>query len=56
MAKLSEEHGYYPDTSFGVNYVSVTVNARNGEQLEHKDFEFAARINELIDPVHSAQP
>ena len=56
MARLSEEHDYYPDTSFGVNYVSVTVNARNGEQLEHKDFEFAARINELIDPVHSAQP
>ena len=56
MARLSEEHGYYPDTSFGANYVSVTVNARNGEQLEHKDFEFAARINELMDTVHSAQP
>lgn len=55
MAKLSEEHGYYPDTSFGVNYVNVTVHARNGEQLEHKDFEFAARINELTDLSRGAK-
>ena len=56
MAKLSEEHGYYPDTSFGVNYVNVTVNARNGQQLEHKDFEFAARINELTNLARGVQP
>lgn len=49
MARLSEEHGFYPDTSFGVDYVNVTIHARNGEQLEPKDFEFAARVNEITD-------
>ncbi len=49
MAKLSEQRGYYPDTSFGVNYANVTIHAQNGEQLEHKDFEFATRINELTE-------
>ena len=55
MAKLSEQQGYYPDTSFGVNYVSVTINARNGERLDSKDFEFAACINQLADLAHGVK-
>ena len=55
MAKLSEQQGYYPDTSFGVNYANVTVHARNGEQLDIKDFEFAVRANELADLSRGTQ-
>ena len=55
MAKLSEQQGYYPDTSFGVNYANVTVHARNGEQLDIKDFEFAVRANELADLAHGVK-
>ncbi|MEW6354052.1 MAG: 4a-hydroxytetrahydrobiopterin dehydratase [Pseudomonadota bacterium] len=48
LATLSEECGYYPDTSFGANYVSVTINARDGAALSAKDFNFAARIDKLM--------
>ncbi len=47
LATLAEECGYYPDTSFGVNYVSVTIAARDGAALSTKDFNFAVRIDEL---------
>ncbi len=56
LAELSKQEDYYPDLSFGVNYVNVTVHARNGEQLEHKDFEFAARTNEITDPLSGVKP
>lgn len=48
LTTLSEECGYYPDTSFGTNYVNVTIHASTGEQLEQKDFELAARIDALM--------
>ena len=55
LTSLSEEYGYYPDTSFGVNYVNVTIHASNSEHLEQKDFALAARIDALIPPVPDAQ-
>lgn len=55
LTNLSEERGYYPDTSFGVNYVNVTIHAKTGEQLEPKDFEFAACIDKVLPPSSSAQ-
>lgn len=55
LTALSEESGYYPDTSFGVNYVNVTIHASNSEQLEQKDFALAARIDALIPPAPVAQ-
>lgn len=47
MAQLSEQHGYYPDTSFGTGYVNVTIHARNGERLSEDDERFAAGVNAL---------
>ena len=55
LTSLSEERGYYPDTSFGVNYVNVTIHASNGEQLEKKDFELAVRIDAMMPLAPNAQ-
>ena len=54
LTNLSEENGYYPDTSFGVNYVNVTIHPSNSE-LEQKDFALAARIDALIPLTPDAQ-
>lgn len=51
LAELSKQDGYYPDISFGTTYANVTVHARDGAGLQHEDFEFAARVNELIGPA-----
>lgn len=55
LTTLSEECGYYPDTSFGTNYVNVTIHASNSEQLEKNDFELAARIDTMIPLLPDAQ-
>lgn len=47
LTTLSEECGYYPDTSFGLNYVNVTIHAGDSKLLEQKDFELAARIDDV---------
>ena len=54
LTSLSEESGYYPDTSFGVNYVNVTIHASSSE-LEQKDFALAARIDALMPLAPDAQ-
>ena len=56
LAELSKQDGYYPDLGFGANYANVTIHARDGTGLQQKDFEFAARINEIIDPAHGVKP
>ncbi len=48
LTSLSEESGYYPDTSFGTNYVNVTIHPSSSEQLEQKDFDLAVRIDALM--------
>lgn len=55
LAALAEEFGYYPDTSFGTNYVNVTIHACNETALEEKDFSYAARIDKLANLLHSSQ-
>ena len=55
LTTLSEERGYYPDTSFGVDYVNVTIYASDGGQLDEKDFELAARIDEMSNLSSGAQ-
>ena len=56
LAELSKQDGYYPDISFGTTYANVTVHASNGEKLEHNDFEFAARIDEITDRTRGVEP
>lgn len=55
LAALVEECGYYPDTSFGTNYVNVTLHARNETTLEEKDFAYAARIDKLVSLLNSSK-
>jgi pterin-4a-carbinolamine dehydratase len=49
-AELSERESYYPDMSFGRNYVNVTIHAAEGEEaLDELRRRFASALGDLLD-------
>lgn len=53
-AELSERESYYPDMSFGRDYVNVTIHVEEGEEgVTETHHRFAAQLDELLnDSAH----
>ena len=51
LSDLSESSGRFPDISFGKTYVNITLRPEldGDEKLTDQDYEFAAKVDELLD-------
>jgi 4a-hydroxytetrahydrobiopterin dehydratase len=48
-AELSERESYYPDISFGRDYVNITIHVEDGaESLSESHHRFAEQLDALI--------